>query len=60
MWAKMAKIALEKKAAGDPFYEEKLTTGYYFVDRMVPDGAAHLAKVKTGAKSMMALPAEAF
>jgi len=26
----------------------------------VPDGAAHLAKVKTGAKTMMALPAEAF
>ncbi|WP_339681286.1 acyl-CoA dehydrogenase C-terminal domain-containing protein [uncultured Hyphomonas sp.] len=60
MWAKMAKVALDKKAEGDPFYDEKLTTGYYFVDRMVPDGAAHLAKVKTGAKSMMALPAEAF
>ena len=60
MWAKMAKIALDKKAEGDPYYEEKLATGHYFLDRMVPDGAAHLAKVKTGAKTMMALPAEAF
>ncbi len=59
MWAKMAKVALEKKGA-EPFYEEKLLTGLYFVDRMVPDGASHLAKVKTGATSIMALPAEMF
>ncbi|MEZ5952813.1 MAG: acyl-CoA dehydrogenase C-terminal domain-containing protein [Hyphomonas sp.] len=59
MWARMAKVALEKKGS-DPFYETKLKTGRYFIDRMLPDGAAHLAKVKTGAASMMALEAEAF
>ncbi|KCZ60821.1 acyl-CoA dehydrogenase C-terminal domain-containing protein [Hyphomonas chukchiensis] len=60
MWARMAKVALEKKAEGDPFYAEKLMTGQYFLDRMLPDAAAHLAKVKTGAKSMMALSADQF
>ena len=61
-WAQMAKAALEKKSAGesDAFFENKLTTGRYFVERMLPDMDAHLAKIKTGADSMMALPAEAF
>jgi len=60
MWARMAKVAIEKKAEGEPFYAEKLLTGQYFLDRMLPDAAAHLAKVKTGAKSMMALTADQF
>ena len=59
MWAKMAKVALEKKGA-DPYYANKLITGRYFVERMLPDGAAHLAKVKTGAAPLMALEAGAF
>ena len=51
----MAKLALEKKESGDPFYAAKLATGRYFVERMLPDAAAHLAKVKTGAGAMMAV-----
>ena len=60
MWARMAKVAIDKKADSEPFYAEKLLTGQYFLDRMLPDAAAHLAKVKTGAKSMMALTADQF
>ena len=60
MWARMAKVAIARKADGEPFYAEKLLTGQYFLDRMLPDAAAHLAKVKTGAKSMMALSADQF
>lgn len=59
-WARMAKVALEKKGAGDPYYANKLVTGRYFLDRILPDAKAHLAKLRTGAASMMALPAEAF
>ena len=59
-WAQMAKAALEKKDFGDDFYKNKLITGRYFLERMLPDTAAHLEKVKAGADSMMALPAEAF
>jgi len=62
MWAKMAKVSAAKIAAGDsdPIYPNKLKTGLYFVERWVPEGAMHLAKVKTGADTMMALSAEDF
>jgi len=62
MWAKMAKVSAAKLAAGDsdPIYANKLKTGQYFIERWVPEGAMHLAKVKTGADAMMALAAEEF
>ena len=59
MWAMMAKVSLEKRG-DDPFYDDKLITGRYWVSRMVPETAAHLAKLKTGAEPMMALPADRF
>ncbi|MEO1252260.1 MAG: acyl-CoA dehydrogenase C-terminal domain-containing protein, partial [Pseudomonadota bacterium] len=58
-WAMSAKAALEKKDESD-FYANKLITGKYFVERLLPDTAAHLERVKAGAENMMALPAEAF
>ena len=62
MWALMAKAANAKIAAGssDPFFTTKLTTGRYFIERILPDAASHLAKLKTGSATLMALPAEAF
>ena len=62
MWALMAKAAQAKMAAGssDPFFTTKLTTGRYFIERILPDAASHLAKLKTGSATLMALPAEAF
>ena len=60
MWAMMAKAAHARSDDGDPFYAAKLTTGRYFVERILPDAAAHLAKLKTGAATMMSMPAEAF
>ncbi len=59
-WAQMAKAALEKKESGDAFYKNKLITGKYFLDRILPEKTAHLAKVKSGSEAMMALDAEAF
>ncbi|MBL0947846.1 acyl-CoA dehydrogenase C-terminal domain-containing protein [Brevundimonas sp.] len=61
-WAQMA-IAAQKAIDGgsdDPFYVTKLQTGRYFVERILPDAGAHLAKLKTGADVLMAMPAEAF
>ena len=62
MWAQMAEAAQAKIASGDndPFYVHKLTTGRYFLERVLPQTAAHLAKLKTGSATMMELPAEAF
>ncbi|MBT8472323.1 MAG: acyl-CoA dehydrogenase [Marinicaulis sp.] len=59
-WAQLAKAALEKKDSGDAFYDNKLKTGQFFLDRILPDGKAHLAKIKTGAASTMSLDQAAF
>jgi alkylation response protein AidB-like acyl-CoA dehydrogenase len=62
MWALMAKAAQAKIDGGDadPFYERKLALGRYYVDRVLPESVAHLAKLKTGSGLLMKLPAEAF
>lgn len=59
MWALMAKVSLEKKGL-DPFYDDKLVTGRYFVDRIAPEAAMHLAKLQTGAAPIMALAEDRF
>jgi len=62
MWAKMAKTANAKVKAGesDPMYASKLVCAKYFVERWLPQADAHLARVETGAETLMALDAEAF
>ena len=64
MWGQMSKTAHEKLAGGAngdaSFYETKLVTGRYFMERVMPETAAHLARLSTGAETMMKLPAEAF
>ena len=60
MWAKMAKVAAAKKDDSDPIYATKLVTAKYFVERWLPQADAHLARIESGAETMMALEAEAF
>jgi acyl-CoA dehydrogenase len=64
MWAQMAKAAQDKLKAGANGSEErmkaKLVTGKFFMERVLPESAAHLKRIQTGADTMMALPAEAF
>ena len=62
MWALIAQAANAKIVGGDadPFYANKLVTGRYFLQRVLPDAGAALAKVKAGAETVMALPADAF
>ncbi|MGI6850889.1 acyl-CoA dehydrogenase [Mesorhizobium sp. 1B3] len=64
MWAQMAKAAQAKLADGadgkSSFYENKLVTARFFMERVMPETAAHLARISSGADTMMALPAEAF
>jgi hypothetical protein len=56
----MVKAAQARVGEGDPFFAAKIATGRYFLDRVLPDAPAHLAKLKTGAEPLMALEAEAF
>lgn len=64
MWGRMVKQAQEQIAAGAngdaSFLEAKIATGRYFMERVMPETAAHLARISTGADAMMALPEEAF
>lgn len=63
MWARMAKASHAKLAEGTEnkaFFETKLSTGKFFMERVMPETSAHLARIQTGADTMMALPAEAF
>ena len=63
MWLRMAKVAQEK-LAGEPedkaFYEAKLATARYYMDRYIPEAGALRRKLEAGADSMMALGEEAF
>ena len=64
MWAQMAKASQTRLAEGADgaasFYDNKLTTGRFFMERVMPETSAHLARISSGADTMMALPAEAF
>jgi alkylation response protein AidB-like acyl-CoA dehydrogenase len=67
MWAQMAKAASQRLAEGGDgggrdraFYETKLVVGSYFMERILPDTAALLARVQAGARTMMQLEAAAF
>ncbi len=63
MWGMMAKSAAEGLARGgedDDFYRTKLITGRYFMERLLPETAAHLKRIETGAECMMQLEPEQF
>jgi len=61
MWCRIAAAAQAKLAAGaDERMSAKLVTGRFFMERMLPETATHLARIQSGAASMMELPAEAF
>ncbi|HPG22536.1 MAG TPA: acyl-CoA dehydrogenase C-terminal domain-containing protein [Amaricoccus sp.] len=57
MWARMARAAL---AGDEDFHRAKLATGRYYMARLLPATALHLARIRSGADPVMALPAEAF
>jgi acyl-CoA dehydrogenase len=64
MWGMMAKTAQDKLAAGangsSAFYEAKLATARFYMERLMPETSAHLVRISSGADSMMALPEMAF
>ncbi len=43
-----------------PAMEAKLITAKFFMERMLPQAGTHLARIKTGSDTMMAMPIEAF
>jgi 3-(methylsulfanyl)propanoyl-CoA dehydrogenase len=64
MWCRIVEAARGKLAAGangaEPSMNAKLVAGRFFMERMLPETAAHLARIQAGAGSIMELPADAF
>ena len=63
MWTRMAKAAyaaLDAGAGDMDFYNSKIATGRFYMARQLPACAMHLARIETGAETVMALHADAF
>jgi alkylation response protein AidB-like acyl-CoA dehydrogenase len=64
MWCRIAEAATSKTAAGGnggtDRMAQRLATGRFFMERMLPAATTHLARIKAGAASTMALAADAF
>jgi len=55
LWARMAKIALAKKDAGDPFYVAKLATARFYFAKLLPETAGLIRSARAGAAPLMAM-----
>ena len=62
MWARIAKAAHTGLAKGtdNTFYNAKLATGRFFIQRVLPQTTSLSHQIKAGASTMMALDAAAF
>jgi hypothetical protein len=63
MWCRIAEAAQAKLSNGDGDAERmkaKLVTARFFMERMLPESGAYLARIQSGAASVMELPADEF
>jgi alkylation response protein AidB-like acyl-CoA dehydrogenase len=54
-FARMAKIALEKKDSGDPFYTAKLATARFYFAKLLPETASLIRSARAGVAPLMAM-----
>jgi len=52
-WARMAKVALAKKDAGDPFYTAKLATARFYFAKLLPETAGLIRSARAGLAPLM-------
>jgi hypothetical protein len=52
-WARMAKVALQKKDSGDPFYTAKLATARFYFAKLLPETAGLIRSARAGLKPLM-------
>ncbi|GAA0768821.1 acyl-CoA dehydrogenase C-terminal domain-containing protein [Ideonella azotifigens] len=48
MWARMAKVALERQNSGDPFYKAKLITARFYFAKLLPETASLIRTCRAG------------
>ena len=54
-FARMAKIALDKKDSGDPFYSAKLATARFYFAKLLPETAGLIRSARAGVAPLMAM-----
>ncbi len=59
MWLLMADAALARQNE-DAAMKGKIVAGRFFMERMMPETSAHLARISTGADTIMSMPEDAF
>jgi len=57
LFARMAKIALEKQRGGDPFYAAKLATARFYFAKLLPETAGLIRSARSGVKPLMEMEA---
>lgn len=63
MWALMADKSLQALDGGTSdaaFHENKLLVGKFYMERIIVESAAHLARIQSGCDTMMSLAADQF
>lgn len=55
LWAKMARIALDKQESNLPFYQAKLATARFYFAKLLPETSYYLQALRAGAKPLMEL-----
>ena len=55
LWARMAKVALEKQGSGDPFYTAKLHTARFYFAKLLPETASLIRTARSGLAPLMAM-----
>jgi len=63
MWLQMAENAQSRLDLGDgdaDFMNNKIITAHHFMQRLMPETTAHLARIESGADTMMSMASEAF
>lgn len=60
LFARMAKIALDKEASGDSFYTAKLATARFYFAKLLPETATLIRQARAGSKPLMTMPVELF
>jgi acyl-CoA dehydrogenase len=59
MWCRIGEAATIRRAVRRA-QARQARSGRFFVERMLPETALHLARIRLGAANVMELPAEAF
>jgi len=60
LWARMARIALDKLDSGDDFYKGKLATARFYFSKLLPETAWQLQAARAGAGPLMEIDAAGF